>query len=81
MHFTTRTLTILALASGSLANLFQFPAPTSGQEFHDGDTIDVSWTTTYTKSSLQLYCSYLTNRKFCSIPIIIRIQPAIYSHC
>lgn len=57
---------LLAFATGSLANNFIYPAATGGQAFHDGDTIDVAWTTTYTDPVLQLYCNYLTTRKLSS---------------
>ena len=55
---------LLSLTKGALAsNLFIFPAPTAGQDFHDKDTIDVSWATDYACPTLQLYCSNLEKRR------------------
>ncbi len=80
MQFTT-TIYLLTLATGALANVFLFPAPTSGQDFHDGDTIDVAWTTTYKRPHLQLYCSYLTKR---TSPLSFHVPAfavALQNHC
>lgn len=74
-----RSLWLLtSLAPAALANNFIFPAPTSGQDFHDGDTIDVSWTTSYTQAHLQLYCHYLTNPLInISIPARTNVHPLL----
>lgn len=51
------------LAQNMHTNMFTYPMPGVAQNFTSGDTINVSWNTTFQHPFLQLYCGGIDHRK------------------
>lgn len=62
----TLLISLSLLFAGAVAdqknNYFLFPSPL-GQNFTEGETIDVAFTTNFTDPYLSLFCSNIVNRE------------------
>lgn len=54
---------VLLFAAKAVADGFLYPDASAAMSFRIGDTVNVSWTISYTRPYLELFCGYLTMRK------------------
>ena len=52
-----------SLQSHVVTAAFTYPMSGMGTSFHVGDTVDVSWTSSFSQPTLQMYCGYLEQRE------------------
>ena len=59
----TMLLPVLLFAAKAVADGFLYPDASAAMSFHIGDTVNVSWTISYSQPYLELFCGYLPMRK------------------
>lgn len=56
-------LSVLLFAAKAVADGFLYPDASAAMSFRIGDTVNVSWTISYSQPYLELFCGYVAMRK------------------